>query len=426
MPAKVITKKDTETTIEVGLKASELEPIVKQVFEQLRPRVKAAGFRPGKAPDTIVERELGSNTIQSEVLEAATSRSYSQAVNDLKLRVVAYPEVTLKKFVPYSELEYTAKVEVLPEVKLPDYKKLKLTKPKAEVKGEEVNAMIEDLRVRQAKKTVKQTGAEMGDEVNIDFEGSLDGNVLPEATSQSFTLRLGSGRLVPGFEDHLVGKTTDQETEFDIKMPADYHGKDVAGKTIHFKTKVNAVWQIELPKVDKEFISEISPFESEKELRKDIEAKLKGQKEDQINQQYEKDILDELINKSNFPLPTSLVHDQQHRLIGEVKQNIENRGMGFEEYLKLSNTTEEKVEQEVKPEAERRVRLAILLSEIARAEDLSLPDKELNDEITKLKSTYSDPKVHEELDTSTGREGVYNHLMSQKVIDRIISYTEKK
>ncbi len=426
MPSSIKTKDETEVIIQVSCPESELRPVVKQVFEKLRPKVKAAGFRPGKAPDSIVERELGNNYVQQEVIEAATVASYSKAIQDLGLQVVAHPEVTLQKFVPYSELEYTAKVEVLPEVKLPNYKKINLKRPQVSVDNKEVDQVIEDLRYRQASRMVKKGGAEQGDEVTMDFKGSQNGQELTQASAQNFSARLGAGRLVPGFEEHLLGKTADSETEFDIKMPENYHDQQVAGKTLHFAVKVNAVWQINLPEVDAEFIAAISPFKDEKELRADVHSKLKAQKDDEAGYQYEREVLDELLKQSNFKVPPGLTHQQQHKLLDEFRQQIEGRGLGWEEYLKLSSKSEEVIEQELRPEAERRVRLAILLSEIARSEGLTLSAKDLDAEIAKLKAQYTDIKIQQELDTPDGRESVYNHLMSQKVINRIIEYVEGK
>lgn len=408
------------------MNAEHLEPVLKQVYDRVRPRVKAAGFRPGKAPDTIVERELGSNYIQQEVLESAIVASYADAVKENDVKVVAQPQVTVDKFVPYTELEYTAKVEILPSVKLPDYKKLKIKKPEAKVEDEEVKKVVEDLRLRQAKKTVKSDAAAEGDEVTLDFTGDLNGEELPEATATNFTTRIGSGQLLPDFEANLVGKAADTDAEFDVNFPADYHDSKVAGKKLHFKTKINTVWQVELPEVDEEFIASISPFKTEKELHGDIHNKLKEQKEDEAQRAYERQVLDALIEKSDFPVPGGLIHQQQHRLMDEMRQSLESRGLSWDEYLKLSNKTEEQIEGETKPEAERRVKLAILLSEIAKLEKLTLSDKELNDEISKLKQSYSDQKIQQELDSPDGRESIYNHLMSQKVIDRIIELVEAK
>lgn len=424
MPSAITQKKDTETTIKVSLTQDQLEPVLKQVVSRLRPRVNAAGFRPGKAPDSIVEREVGSNALQREVLEAATMSSYSRAIQELGIKAVSNPEVSITKFVPYTELEYEAKVEVLPEIAPPQYKKLRLKRPEAEVEPAEVGAVIEDLRYRQAKKTVKAGSAELGDELTLDFTGSHEGQAVASATAKNYTARLGSGRLLPGFEEKLIGTKSDQEINFELTLPADYPETEVAGKTLNFKVKVNSIWQVELPELNSEFLTGIGPFKNEADLRKDLEQKLKVQKEDEISYRFERQVLDELLKQSQFSVPGGLIHQQQHKLLDELKLQIENRGLGFDEYLKLTGKTEEAIENELHGEAERRVRLAILLSEIAKAEQLTLASSELDNEIKRLKESYADPKLQQELSGEAGRESVYNHLMAQKVINKILEYVE--
>ncbi|HSH31881.1 MAG TPA: trigger factor, partial [Candidatus Saccharimonadales bacterium] len=269
MKSTVTKSTDTETTLSVNVSQAAFEPIVRRTFDKLRGKVKAAGFRPGKAPDHIVERELGSGHVQGDVLEAVIAASYADAVKEHGLAVIAPPSVSVIKFVPYTELEYTATVAVMPPIKLADYKRIKKQRPAVAVTDQEVDQTIADLRQRLAKKQPATRLAKTGDELIIDFEGFKDGAVVPGTAATNHNLILGSGNFIPGFEDELVGLKAGESKQFDITFPADYSETSLAGQKVQFKVKVVAVNEVVLPPVDDAFAAEIGPFDPVAALRQD-------------------------------------------------------------------------------------------------------------------------------------------------------------
>lgn len=424
METKLISRQDTEAEFSVALNETELLRLKADVYDHLRRRVKAAGFRPGKAPDAIVERELGSATVQSEFVEHAVEQTYARAVKELELPVVASPSVTLEKFVPYTELAYRVKAELIPKIKLADYPKFRLRRPEVTVEPAEIEATIEDLRRRVATRLKVERPAQTGDEVNFDFAGTKDGVAVPGATAKNQTLQLGSGSFIPGFEDELVGLAPGTEKSFDIRFPKDYREESLAGQVVTFQVQLNSITELVLPEPDQDFVNQVSPFASLDELKADISDKLTGEKSSAATREYEKMVLDKLLKDSDYKLPEALVGQQLTRMRTELEQNLAASGLDFEKYAQLTGKTLDELNADMRPEAERRVGLALVLTQVAEAEKLSVTAPELDAEIERLSQDYPDPGAQAELKDPHIREEVYNHLLASKVIAKLISYAE--
>ncbi|GAC1371193.1 MAG: trigger factor [Candidatus Saccharimonadales bacterium] len=426
METKIITRTDEEVTFTITVSEAELAKIKTEVFNHLRGNVKAAGFRPGKAPDMIVERELGPNAVQSEVIDHALQHSYPDAVKELKLQIVSSPKISIDKFVPYTQLEYSVTAELLPKVKLADYTKMRVKRPAIKVEAAEINRTIEDLRRRESARLDSELPAKLGDEVNFDFAGTKDGQEVPGASAKNQTLQLGSGQFIPGFEEEIIGLKKGDEKTFDIKFPDTYHEQTLAGETVTFSVKINTVTDLVLPEVNEEFIGRVSPFKTVKELEADITNKLTAEKAETSAREYEQEVLSKLLKESEFKTPAALIDQQLERMRGELEQNLAYSGLNFDKYLELSGKSKADMDKEMRPEAERRVGLAMILTEVATAEKLSVTPEELDKEITRLKAEYKDPATQAELDNPNTREEIYNHLMSSKVIAKLVSFADAK
>jgi trigger factor len=422
MSATITKQTDTEVTLTITVTPAEMAPLVTHTFDNLRPKVKAAGFRPGKAPDAIVERELGPGAVQQEVLDEVLQHTYADAVRDHNLPVIAPPSVQLTKFVPYTELEYTATVEIMPAVKLPDYKKLKARRSEVKVAPADIDKVIEDLRKRAARKADVTRAAKLGDEVTFDFAGTLKGEPVPGATSENYKLELGSKSFIPGFEEELVGLASGESKVFKITFPKDYQEATLAGQEVDFTVKVAVVTETTLPEVDAAFAKEVGELDSVEALRTDIEKTILVENSEQAEKQFEQAVLDEILTKSELKIPSRLADQQISRLKSELEQNLAYSGLDLEKYAQISGKTVADIEAELKPEAEKRVGYAMLLTEIAKAENLTILPEELEDEIDRLRDQYKDPSVLSELSKPEVREDIYNHLLSSKTIQKILSY----
>jgi len=426
MKATLNKKTDTHAQLTIQLDEAALKPIVRDIYDRLRVNVKAAGFRPGKAPDAIVERELGTTAVQNEVLEAATNHSYSHAIREHELPVITQPEVTLTKFVPYTELEYQATVELLPPIKLANYKHLKAKKPEVKVEDDEVNQVIEDLRKRVATRKDADRAAKLGDEVVIDFDGTKDGKPIEGAKSQNYPLLLGSNSFIPGFEEELVGLKAGSDKGFDITFPKDYGSKELAGQKVHFDIKVHRVVEIVLPEISDEFAGGVGPFKTVAEMRAAVEDNVKAEKQREAARDYERVMLAELQQATKMQVPEKLVQAQAERLRHELQDNLEQRGQTIEDYAAMQGTTPEEINKEVEPEAKRRVELALILTEVAKAENIQVSDADVVGEISRLKSQYTDAEMQRELDRPETAEEIYNQLMATRTIAKITEYNEGK
>lgn len=426
MKATIHKQSDTQATFTVSMDKKALEPIVANTYNRLRQSLKVAGFRPGKAPDSIVDRELGANSVQNEILEAATSNSYAQAVRENKLPVVTQPEVKIIKFVPYTELEYEATVELLPPIKLGDYKKLsaKLEQPKVE--EAEIDQVISDLGKRTAGRNDVTRAAKLGDEVTLDFDGTKAGKPVQGAKSANFPLVLGSGSFIPGFEDQVVGLKAGDEKTFDITFPKDYGQSELAGQKVQFAIKAHKITELTTPEVNDAFAAEVGPYKTVKELREAIAENIRGEKGRTADQEYERVLLSELQKKSTLSVPQKLIEQQVARLRHELEDNLSQRGQSVEDYAKSQNMTVEQLDKEVEPEAKRRIELALILTEVAKAEGITVSDQEVKDELGRLRGQYTDPEMQRELDRPETSEEIYNHLMASRTIAKIKDYNGGK
>ncbi|HSX48016.1 MAG TPA: trigger factor [Candidatus Nanoarchaeia archaeon] len=425
MKSEVTSKTDTKATLKIRFDQQGLAPFVKKTYDELRPRVKAAGFRPGKAPDNIVERELGAQAIQGEVVEQAVRHSYAQAVAEHELPVVAPPDVQVTKFVPYDELEFTASVEVLPKIEIADFTKFKLAKSEVKVSADEIDQVVEDLRKRMASRNKVERVAAIGDELNIDFEGSKDGQPVEGATSKGYDLVLGSNSFIPGFEEQLVGVKAAEVKDFDITFPKDYQASELADQKVHFKVTVNTISEVELPEVNAEFVATVSPHKSIDELKADIRGRIAAEKTDQAAREYEQAVLEELLKKSKYQIPSQLLEQQLERMRAELGERLASSGLDSEKYLKMTGKTVADLEKEMRPEAERRVALALILTEVAKQQKLAVSETEVDAELARLRQTYNDKEMQKELERPEVREDVYNHLLASVTIQHITAAIAK-
>ncbi|MBW3538087.1 trigger factor [Candidatus Parcubacteria bacterium] len=424
MKSSVTNSTDTEATLTVNVSQDAFAPIVRRTFDQLRGRVKAAGFRPGKAPDHIVERELGSSHVQNDVLEAAVGASYAQAVKEHSLAVIAPPKVNITKFVPYTELEYTATVPVMPKIQLADYKKIKKRRPKVEVQEAEVDRTIEDLRQRLAKKPAVDRAAKAGDEVVIDFEGSKDGAPVPGASAEDHTLLLGSNSFIPGFEEQLVGLKAGESKRFEVTFPQDYRETSLAGQKVTFQVSVKEVREVVLPEINDSFAAEIGPFTAVAALRQDIAERIRAEKADEAARAFEQSVLDEIVDGSKLKTPPHLVDRQIERQKAELSERLAGSGLDIDKYLGLTKQTLDKLEDEMRPRAERQVAVAMVLSRIAQEENLTVTPAEVDQELERLRTAYPDQQVQTELKAPHIKEEIYNHLMTTKTVGKVLEYVE--
>lgn len=416
----------TNVTIKIIGEAAELAPIKKHVLGHFKNQVRIPGFRAGMAPLELLEKHVNQQALIDEFMEHALNELFQRAAESQKLRPVGQPDVSLKKFVPYSLVEFEATFDVIGQVKLPDYKKIKLAKAKIEVTTKEVNEVIENLRKQSAERKDVDRAAKDGDEVWIDFSGKdTKGQPVAGADGKDYPLILGSNTFIPGFEANLAGVKKGDNKEFTITFPKDYGVTALQSKKVTFSVHVNKVQEVVLPKVDDAFAKKAGPFEDLASLKTDIKTQVKAEKQNQADRQYENDLIKKISDKSSVDIPQSLITNQLNRMEEEEKQNLTYRGLTWQEHLDQEGITEEEHRQRHKVDAEARVKAGLVLSEISDKEGLDVQPDEVEIRMQMLKGQYQDPEMLAQLKTPEARRDIAARMITEKTILKLVDYASK-
>jgi trigger factor len=418
MRFKITWKTDTAVLLEIGAEQKELDKYKEKVLRHLQAELKAPGFRKGHMPLDLVEKTADQQHLQNDFLDEAMTALYSAAARSEKLRPIATPKVTIKKFVPFTALEFDAEATVVGKITLPDYKKIKVAKPDAKVSAKDVSEVIENLRTRAAEKIDAARPAKDTDQIWIDFEGfDQKGQPIERADGKDYPLVLGSNTFIPGFEPALVGLKAGDTKEFTVTFPKDYGVSTMKGKKVTFKVKVSKVQEVVKPKADDAFAASMGSFKTLEQLKGDIQKQLQADKDEAARREHEAATLKAITDKTKIALPEELVEEQIGLLVKEVRQNAIQRGQTYEEQLKAEGKTEEDFKKDVlRPEAIDRVRAGLVLSEIAENEKITVEKDELDARISALKAQYNDDKMRAELDKVENQREIASRILTEKTI----------
>jgi trigger factor len=331
--------------------------------------------------------------------------------------------VEITKFVPFSALEFTTQVAVVGDIKLPDYKKIKLAKPTVKVTDQDISEVLQSLKSRLADKQDVTRAAKDGDEVTIDFKGVDDkGEAINGAEGKAYPLILGSDSFIPGFESNLIGLKAGQNKTFTIAFPKDYGVSALASKKVTFTVDVTKVQELVEPKLDDAFAAKAGPFKTLKDLKADIKAQLTNERQTEAARQYESELIEKITKQSRLEVPDSLIDDQLESAEKEESQNLMYRGQTWEEHLKAEGVTEAEHRQRNRAPAAERVKAGLVLSEIAEQEKLDVSPQELDSRIEILKGQYQDPAMQAELDKPENRRDIAGRILTEKTIAKLVSY----
>lgn len=423
--SKDLSKTKKQLTIKLDDKQLEAAKVI--AVRKMAKTAKIPGFRPGKVPASVAEKHLDPVQVANEALELAINTSVSEIIEKENIRVLDRPSVDVKSFEPYTALEFTADIEVLAPIKLGDYKKLKAKKSAIKLEQTEIDEVINRVRGGYAEKSSVVRAAKKGDEVIIDFEGRDDkGDLIEGAAGDDYTLKLGSGNFVPGFEEQIIGRAAGEEFAIDVTFPDDYHAEHLKSAKVTFKINLKKVQEVKLPEVNDELAKKSGPFETVKELKDDIKRELTAQKDREATNKYKDDLLAELAEKSEVPLADVLVHDQIHAIERDMMQNLIYRGMTIEQYVQTQGFKDEQDwrENELRPAGERRVISGLVLAELSKVLGIEVSKDELEAELAKRKAEMS--TMASQLDTPDARRDLANRVMTEKTLDKLIEINSPK
>jgi len=416
----------SNVALNISANAGDLAPIHHHVLGHFAKQVKVPGFRVGHAPANVIEKHVDQKALLDEFMEHALNDLYRRAVESEKIRPVGQPNVTVKKFVPFTNLEFEAQMDVIAPIKLSDYKKIKLPKSPVNIAVKEVNDVIKSLQQRMAERTPVERAAKAGDEVIIDFSGSdKDGKAVAGADGKDYPLLLGSNTFIPGFEDHLVGLKAGDSPEFTIKFPANYGVAALQSKEVTFKVDVKKVAELAEPKVDDGFAAKTGPFKNLAELKTDIKKQLSLERQQQADREFENQLVQAITAKSTVEAPKSLVDEQILRAEEEEKRNLTYRGQTWQEHLKGEGITEEQHRERNRAQTEERVKAGLVLNEIAELEKIEVTPEELEVRLQILKGQYQDGAMQAELDKPENRQEIASRIMTEKTLQKLVEYASK-
>ena len=379
-----LEKSRVALTIETS--AEEFEAAVNKAYLKMRGKINVPGFRVGKAPRKIIEKMYGAEVFYEEAVNIILPDAYEAAVKEQELDVVGYPEVELESCTK-DGVVFKCTVAVYPEVKLGQYKGLEAPKAEVKVAAADVNARLKEMADRNSRLVSVERAVKKGDTADIDFEGFDNGVAFDGGKGENFDLEIGSGSFVPGFEDQLIGMKAGEEKDIDITFPENYT-PELAGKPVVFHVKVNEVKVKEVPALDDEFAKDVSEFDTLKELKADIKKKLTAERTESAQRAFEDVLMAKVAEGVEADVPHEMVELQAEQMTEGFKQQLASQGIPFDQYLKMTNTTEADFKSQAYGPAEQQVKMDLAISAIVKAENLEATDDEVEAEMKKVADRY--------------------------------------
>lgn len=420
---KTKTKKLSDSRVEltVTLDAKDLKPIKEKALLKLAKELKVEGFRKGKVPAEVAKKFIPENDLNAEVVDYAVRTTVVPAFQEVEKSPLVMPSVNVTKYVPDEIVEYTATADIIPEVKLGDYKKLGVKKETVKVTEKEIKEILDNIATSFGEKKVVKREAKLGDEVVIDFVGKKDGEAFKGGSAKDYKLTLGSKTFIPGFEEGVVGHSSGDKFDLPLTFPKDYGVKDLAGAKVVFEVLVKQVNEIVKPKIDDELAKKCGPFKKLDELKADIKKNLQAQNEHKLEDKYKDDLVNELVKKSKIPAPEILIDDQVRAIRDDMTRNAAAQGLSFEEFLEANNETLENWEKEARKIAEQRVKASLALQNVALAEKITVSDDEAAAKIAELKDVYKkSPEALKQLKDPNVKMDIKNRMTIEKTLDYLV------
>ena len=374
-------------TIEVPFE--ELDKAIEKVYQQQKSKISIPGFRKGKVPRAMVEKMYGKGVFLEDAANQIIPDAYEKAYDECGEEITSTPKIEAVQLEPGKPFIFTAEVALKPEVTLGKYKGVKVDKVDTSVTDAEIDEAIEKERENNARSiNVTDRPVKDKDDTIIDFDGYVDGVAFAGGKGENYPLTIGSGAFIPGFEEQLIGKNIGEECEVNVTFPEDYHAEDLAGKAAVFKCVVKEIKEKELPELDDEFASEVSEFDTLKEYKEDIKKNLSEKKIKNAQDAKEEAVVDAIIADAKMEIPDAMLETQQRQMIEEFAQNIKQQGLSFDQYLQFTGMSTDKFMDQVKPQAEKRIKSRLVLEAIVKAENIEVTDEDYDNEIKEMAEMY--------------------------------------
>ena len=374
-------------TIEVS--AEELEGALQKAYQKQKSRINVPGFRKGKVPRQLIEKMYGPEIFYDDAANALIPEAYSKAYDESGLEIVSQPKIDVTQIEKGKPFIFTAEVATKPEVELGEYKGIEVPKYSNRVTQKEIDAKLEEEQLKNARTiTVEGRPVQDKDEVVLDFEGFVDGEAFEGGKGENYPLTIGSGSFIPGFEEQLVGANIGEEKEVNVTFPEDYQAAELAGKPAVFKCTVKKIEVKELPELDDEFAKDVSEFDTLEEYKADIKKNLEEKKADAAKRAKEDAAVDAAVANATMEIPDAMLDTQVNQMIDDFARRMQSQGLTMDQYMQFTGTTLASLQEQMKPQALKRIQTRLVLEKIAEAEAIEIADEKIDEEINKMAEMY--------------------------------------
>lgn len=421
MKTKLKKLSDSRVEITVVLDSNDLKAAGEQAMEKLAKEVRVEGFRKGKVPVEVAKKFIPDNDLDAEAADIAVRTTVIKAFHESEKSPLVIPSVNITKYVPGEILEYTATADIVPEIKLGDYKKLDAKKEATKITTKDIDAVLDDIAHSFAEKKTTKRAARLGDEVIIDFVGKKDGVAFDGGSAKDYRLGLGTNTFVPGFEDGIVGHEPGERFELELTFPKDYGIKDLAGAKTVFEVLLKQVNEVIPPEINDDLAKKCGAFEDLAALKEDIKKNLTMRSEHEKEEKFKDDLIMALVKKSKVVAPEVLIDDQVKMIREDVSRNAASAGLSFEKYIERAGESMESWEQKAREAAKQRVEASLVLQALAVEQQITVPDEVVEAKIAELREVYKkSPEAIKNLKNPNVQMDIKNRLIIEKTIDFLV------
>ena len=417
MNVKVEKKENSKVEIEFTMDKKQFEEELEKAYNQNAKKFKVPGFRAGMVPRAIVEQTYGESVLYEFVIENTVDDAYRTAVVENNLEIVSRPELDIKQIGKDKDFIFVVNVCVKPEATVKDYIGIEVKKVSTRVTKKDVDVELEKIREKNARiVTVEDRELKNGDISIIDFEGFTDGKAFEGGKAENFELTVGSGQFIPGFEDQMIGMKVNEERDINVKFPEEYHVKDLAGKDATFKVKLHEIKEKVLPEIDDEFAKDVSEFDNLEDYKKDLNKKIKADKENHAKIDMEQEAIDKFIEKVEVTIPEEMIDSEVDKMIEEMNANLSYQGLNIDQYLQYMGTTLDEYKKQMRDQAQRRIKLDLGLEYVAKEEKVEVEEKDIDEKIKELAAQYGNKDDESLLKNENARNYMRQQLVYEKTM----------
>lgn len=420
-----LEKNMAKLTIEV--EAERLEKALDAAYNKQKKSISIPGFRKGKVPRVMVEKMYGVEIFYEDAANILLQKAYPEAYDECGLDIVSQPKIDVVQLEKGKPFIFTAEVAVKPEVTLGKYKGVTVTKIDTVVTDEEVDAEVERQRNSNARTVTVDRAIENGDTAVIDFEGFVNEEAFEGGKGENYELEIGSHSFIDTFEDQLVGKSAGEDVEVHVTFPEEYQAEELAGKPALFKVKIHEVKTKELPELDDEFAQDVSEFDTLAEYKEDVKKKLTERKEADARRAKEDEAIAKIIDKSKMEIPDAMIDNQVNAMMNDFANNMAQQGLTMEQYLQFTGMTVDKMREQVRPDAEKRIQSSLVLEQIAKEENIEVTEDDLDAEIEKMAGMYGmDKEQLKGYVQDAEKESMKRDIAIQKAVELIMDNVKER